>query len=67
MLSTPCVKKTLLAPEIAAYLIDEDKIDFVICFSPLTKISNGMKSKFSKRLNCNFDGVIGSVGSSYTY
>lgn len=66
-LATPGSGKTVLASEIAAYLLDEDKIDFVICFSPSTEISNGMKRTFSKRLNCNFDGVIGSVGCSYTY
>ncbi|WP_298944233.1 DEAD/DEAH box helicase family protein [uncultured Psychromonas sp.] len=66
-LATPGSGKTVLAAEIAAYLLDEDKIDFVICFSPSTEISNGMKRTFSKRLNCNFDGVIGSVGCSYTY
>ncbi|WP_409439116.1 DEAD/DEAH box helicase [Psychromonas sp. GE-S-Ul-11] len=66
-LATPGAGKTVLASEIAAYLIDEDKIDFVICFSPSTEISNGMRKTFSKRLNCNFDGVIGSIGCSYTY
>ena len=66
-LATPGAGKTVLASEIAAYLIDEDKIDFVICFSPSTEISNGMRRTFSKRLNCNFDGVIGSIGCSYTY
>lgn len=66
-LATPGSGKTVLASEISAYLLDEDKIDFVICFSPSTEISNGMKRTFSKRLNCNFDGVIGSVGCSYTY
>ena len=66
-LATPGSGKTVLAAEISAYLLDEDKIDFVICFSPSTEISNGMKRTFSKRLNCNFDGVIGSVGCSYTY
>lgn len=66
-LATPGAGKTVLASEIAAYLIDKDKIDFVICFSPSTEISNGMRKTFSKRLNCNFDGVIGSIGCSYTY
>jgi superfamily II DNA or RNA helicase len=31
------------------------------------EVANGIKKSFSKRLNCNFDGVIGSVGCSYTY
>ena len=66
-LATPGAGKTVLAAEIAAYLLETDQIDFVICFSPSTEVSNGMKRSFSKRLNCNFDGVIGSVGCSYTY
>lgn len=39
----------------------------MICFSPSLEVANGIKKSFSKRLNCNFDGVIGSVGCSYTY
>jgi len=66
-LATPGAGKTVLAGEVAAYLFETEKIDFVICFSPSTEVSNGIKKTFSKRLNCNFDGVIGSVGCSYTY
>lgn len=66
-LATPGAGKTVLAAEIAAYLLKTDQIDFVICFSPSSEVSNGIKRSFSKRLNCNFDGVIGSVGCSYTY
>lgn len=66
-LATPGAGKTVLAAEIAAYLLETDQIDFVICFSPSTEVSNGIKRSFSKRLNCNFDGVIGSIGCSYTY
>ena len=66
-LATPGAGKTVLAAEIAAYLLETAQIDFVICFSPSTEVSNGIKRSFSKRLNCNFDGVIGSVGCSYTY
>jgi len=53
--------------EVAAYLFESDQIDFVICFSPSLEVANGIKKSFSKRLHCNFDGVIGSVGCSYTY
>jgi len=66
-LATPGAGKTVLAAEAAAYLFESDQIDFVICFSPSLEVSNGIKKSFSKRLNCNFDGVIGSVGCSYTY
>ena len=66
-LATPGSGKTVLAAEVAAYLFDAKKIDFVICFSPSSEVTSSIKISFSKRLNCNFDGVIGSVGCSYTY
>ena len=56
-----------MAAEVAAKLFKDDLIDFVLCFSPSVNISQGMKQTFSSRLNCRFDGVIGSVGCSYTY
>lgn len=66
-LATPGAGKTVLAAEVAAYLFATGQIDFVICFSPSSEVASGIKRTFSKRLNCNFDGVIGSVGCSYTY
>lgn len=66
-LATPGAGKTVLASEVAAYLFETNQIDFVICFSPSSEVASSIKKAFSKRLNCNFDGVIGSVGCSYTY
>ncbi len=66
-LATPGAGKTVLASEIANYLFETDQIDFVLCFSPSTTVSESIKTTFSHRLNCNFDGVIGSIGCSYTY
>ena len=66
-LATPGAGKTVLASEVAAYLFESEQIDFVICFSPSSEVANAIKKSFSKRLNCNFDGVIGSIGCSYTY
>jgi len=56
-----------LASEVATYLFESEQIDFVICFSPSSEVANGIKKSFSKRLNGSFDGVIGSIGCSYTY
>lgn len=56
-----------MAAEVAAKLFEDGLIDFVLCFSPSVNISQGMKQTFSNRLECRFDGVIGSVGCSYTY
>ena len=66
-LATPAAGKTALAAEVAAYLFEVNKIDFALCFSPSTEVATGIQRTFSKRLNCNFDGVIGSIGCSYTY
>ena len=66
-LATPGAGKTVLASEVAAYLFETNQIDFVLCFSPSTEVATGIKRSFSQRLNCNFDGIIGSVGCSYTY
>jgi len=66
-LATPGAGKTVLASEVATYLFESKQIDFVICFSPSLEVANGIRKSFSKRLNCNFDGVIGSIGCSYTY
>jgi superfamily II DNA or RNA helicase len=65
--ATPGAGKTVLASEVAAYLFETNQIDFVICFSPSSEVASSIKKSFSQRLNCNFDGVIGSVGCSYTY
>ncbi|QYJ69670.1 DEAD/DEAH box helicase family protein [Shewanella sp. FJAT-51649] len=66
-LATPGSGKSIMAAELAAKLFEDDQIDFVLCFSPSVNISQGLKQTFSNRLECRFDGVIGSVGCSYTY
>ncbi|MGI2080553.1 DEAD/DEAH box helicase [Shewanella putrefaciens] len=66
-LATPGSGKSIMAAELAAKLFEDDLIDFVLCFSPSVNISQGLKQTFSNRLECRFDGVIGSVGCSYTY
>lgn len=66
-LATPGAGKTIMAAEVAAELFKQDLIDFVLCFSPSVNISQGIQKTFSHRLECRFDGVIGSVGCSYTY
>ncbi|MFT6905947.1 MAG: superfamily II DNA or RNA helicase [Oleiphilaceae bacterium] len=66
-LATPGAGKTVLAAEVASYLFETNQIDFVLCFSPSITVAEGIKDTFSRRLNCNFDGVIGAIGCSYTY
>ncbi|MBF4218406.1 DEAD/DEAH box helicase family protein, partial [Vibrio anguillarum] len=66
-LATPGAGKSVMAAEVASRLFEKDNIDFVICFSPSTAISQGLARTFKSRLNCRFDGMIGALGASYTY
>ncbi len=66
-LATPGAGKTVMAAEVTALLFEEDKIDFVLCFSPSITVADGFKATFSRRLDERFDGVIGALGNSYTY
>ncbi|MFA0415795.1 DEAD/DEAH box helicase [Vibrio renipiscarius] len=66
-LATPGAGKSVMAAEVASRLFEIDNIDFVLCFSPSTAISQGLARTFQSRLNCRFDGVIGALGASYTY
>jgi superfamily II DNA or RNA helicase len=66
-LATPGAGKTVMAAEVATQLFKQDKIDFVLCFSPSINVAEGFTTTFSNRLNQRFDGLIGAAGSSYTY
>lgn len=56
-----------MAAELAAQLLEKGLIDFVLCFSPSIAVSEGIQKTFSWLLNRRFDGVIGAIGSSFTY
>ncbi|MEZ8804126.1 DEAD/DEAH box helicase [Vibrio splendidus] len=66
-LATPGAGKSVMAAEVASRLFEQKAIDFVLCFSPSTAISQGLAYTFQNHLNCRFDGVIGALGASYTY
>ncbi len=66
-LATPGAGKTIMAAEVARRLVADNLIDLVICFSPSSAVVQGIKNTFQRVLNANFDGLIGSVGASYTY
>ena len=65
--ATPGAGKTTLAAEIAARLIEQKDIEYVLCFAPSITIAEGLKESFSQRLGKRFDGVIGSMGKAMTY
>ncbi|MEZ9464876.1 DEAD/DEAH box helicase [Vibrio splendidus] len=66
-LATPGAGKSVMAAEVASRLFEQKAIDFVLCFSPSTAISQGLACTFKNHLNCRFDGAIGALGASYTY
>ncbi|MDE1347640.1 DEAD/DEAH box helicase [Vibrio aestuarianus] len=65
--ATPGAGKTVLAATIASKLLQEDKVDLILCFSPSLTVSSGIKKTFSQILNCTFNGGLGSIGQSLTY
>ena len=65
--ATPGAGKTIMAAQLTKELFDMGEIDFVLCFSPSLSVAEGIKSTFSKVLECTFNGEIGSIGVSNTY
>lgn len=66
-LATPGSGKTIMAAEVAFQLYEQNKIDFVLCFSPSTIVSENIERTFLNKFGLRFDGIIGAVGCSYTY
>lgn len=65
--ATPAAGKTVMVASVAKALLERDKIDFVLCFSPSRAVSHSVASTFSQILERSFNGQIGAVGGSYTY
>ncbi|WP_067869698.1 DEAD/DEAH box helicase [Neptuniibacter marinus] len=66
-LATPGAGKTIMSAVLSQRLLEQGRIDFVLCFSPSVVTSKGVKATFSRVLDRSFDGRIGAVGGSYTY
>lgn len=65
--ATPAAGKTVMVASVAKALFEQDKIDFVVCFSPSRAISESVATTFSMILGRTFNGQIGAAGGSYTY
>ncbi|PTP37972.1 DEAD/DEAH box helicase [Vibrio splendidus] len=65
--ATPGAGKTVMAAEVASRLFEKGMIDLVLCFSPSLTVAEGMQKTFSWKLECSFNGGLGSLGGSYTY
>lgn len=66
-LATPGAGKTAMAAEVSFRLFEQNKIDFVLCFSPSIIVAKGIQETFEARINRRLDGSIGAIGGSYTY
>ncbi|MBX2868815.1 MAG: DEAD/DEAH box helicase family protein [Acidiferrobacterales bacterium] len=65
--ATPAAGKTVMVASVARALFDDDKIDFVLCFSPSRAVAKSVATTFSQILGRSFNGRIGAAGGSYTY
>ncbi|WP_431474583.1 DEAD/DEAH box helicase family protein [Marinobacter sp. KM021] len=65
--ATPGAGKTVMVASVAKALLERNKIDFVLCFSPSRAVSQSVASTFSQILGRSFNGQIGAAGGSYTY
>jgi len=65
--ATPASGKTRLAAEITRWLLEERRIDFVICFAPTREVVAGIQRTFTVVLNQRFGDTLASVGAAYTY
>lgn len=65
--ATPGAGKTRMAAELARCLLEQGKIDLVLCFAPSCQVVDGFRSTFSTVLGRRLDGLLGAVGAAYTY
>jgi superfamily II DNA or RNA helicase len=65
--ATPGAGKTRMAAELARRLLEQGKIDLVLCFAPSCQVVEGFRSTFATALGRRLDGLLGAVGAAYTY
>jgi superfamily II DNA or RNA helicase len=65
--ATPGAGKTRMAAELASRLLEQNRIDLVMCFAPSCQVVEGFRSTFAELLGRRLDGQIGAVGAAYTY
>ncbi|MFO1387704.1 DEAD/DEAH box helicase [Cellvibrio sp.] len=66
-LATPAAGKTRMASTLAALLLQKNKIDLVLCFSPSVIVATDFQSALEQQLKLPVDGRLGSKGQSLTY
>ncbi|WP_094191239.1 DEAD/DEAH box helicase family protein [Marinobacter similis] len=56
--ATPAAGKTVMVASVAKALLERNKIDFVLCFSPSRTVSQSVASTFSQILGRSFNGRV---------
>ncbi len=65
--ATPGAGKTRMAAGLACRLLEQGRIDLVLCFAPSCQVVEGFRSTFAAILGKRLDGQLGAVGAAYTY
>lgn len=65
--ATPGAGKTRMAAELARRLLEQGKIDLVLCFAPSCQVVEGFRSTFAMVLGMRLDGQLGAIGAAHTY
>jgi len=66
-LATPAAGKTRMASTLAGLLLQKDKIDLVLCFSPSVIVATDFQIALEQQIHLPMDGRLGSKGQSLTY
>ena len=66
-LATPGACKTVMASVLAHQLLQQNKIDLILCFSPSVMVSSDFEHALAYHTNTRMDGLLGSRGRSLTY
>jgi superfamily II DNA or RNA helicase len=67
VLAAPGSGKTIMASFVAKALLDERKVDYILCFSPSKVVSHSIQKTFRRTLERPFNGQLGALGTSRTY
>lgn len=67
MLASPGAGKTIAAAHIAKALLNNNKIDYIVCFSPSRIVCQTIEHTFEHVLHRKFNGRLGALGTSRTY
>src|SRR5690606_2265501 len=65
--ATPGAGKTRMAAELARRLLEQGKIDLVLCFAPSCQVVEGLRSTFTIVLGMRLNSHNGAIGDEYTY